>query len=127
MTRAASARRQGGWTPLHRAVQSNGPNAPEVVRLLIAAKADICAKDSTNGKPPAAYLPDQARSATPQQLQMGRLLIEEGRRRGVDPGYAQPTAASTYVTGACSGGGGGGGCGGGGCGGGGCGGGGCGG
>jgi hypothetical protein len=111
---------QDGSRALHRAVQSSAPEAPEVVQLLIAAKADICAKD-VDGKTPAAHLPTRAYSATPQQLQMGRHILAEGNRRGVDPGYAAPTTSAAYTSGACGGGGcGGGGCGGGGCGGGGC-------
>jgi hypothetical protein len=123
---------QDGSTPLRRAVQSSAPEAPEVVQLLSAANADICAKD-TSGKTPAAHLPTRAHLTTLLQQQTGRYILAEGKRRGVDPGYVMPTYTSraysdgaAYTSGAYSGGGegGGGGCGGG-CGGCGCGGGSC--
>ncbi len=102
-----------------------------MVKLLIDANADICAKDAM-GNTPAAYLPERARIASSNQVTMGQHIIKEAQRRKCDAGYAKPESQEAYASGSCiavvvvastttaTGGCGGGGCGGGGCGGGGC-------
>ena len=115
---------------LHRAVQSGSAS---VVKLLIDANADICARDAA-GNTPAALLPERARDASSAQVAMGQLFLKEAQRRRCGAGYAKAESQEAYASGSCfavvvavtahsetsTDGGGGGGCGGGGCGGGGC-------
>ncbi len=86
---------------LHQAVRCTGPAVPKLVQLLIDARADVFARDAAR-KTPAGHLPALARKVTPEQLAAGRLIIAEGKRRGVDPGYPVATASAAYVSGGCS-------------------------